>query len=56
MDSSGFFTWNRYMSRTTRPSTRSLPFVVMKSLMGMSRILAMTASASLVPAAFTAFR
>ena len=44
------------MSRITRPSSRSLPFLVMKSLIGISRILAITALASSVPAACTALR
>src|SRR5260370_2696276 len=32
LDSAGDFTSNRYMSRTRRPSSRSLPFLVMTSL------------------------
>src|SRR5262249_27346677 len=55
-DSSGVLACIRYMSRTTWPSTRTLPFLVMKSLTGISRILASTALASSVPAAFTALR
>src|SRR6266404_5870671 len=40
----------------TRPSSRMRPFLVMKSLIGSSFILAMTAFASSVPAALTALR
>ena len=45
-----------YTSRITRPSARSDPLVVMKSLIGSSRILAITAGAASVPAACTALR
>src|SRR5207248_1919190 len=55
-DSSGALACIRYISRTTRPSSRTLPFLVMKSLIGIFRISAMTALASSVPAALTAFR
>src|SRR6266404_1398994 len=55
-DSSGVFACIRYMSRITRPSSRMRPFLVMKSLIGSSFILAMTAFASSVPAALTALR
>ena len=44
------------MSRTTVPSIRSLPFLVMKSLIGIARIFSITGPAASVPAACIAFR
>ncbi|MNT35825.1 hypothetical protein D3C72_1718700 [compost metagenome] len=56
MDSDGFFTSNRYMSWTMRPSSRMRPLAAKKSLMGMDFICFITAAGSSVPAACTAFR
>src|SRR3954447_9500180 len=42
-DSAGVFACNRYMSRMTRPSSRMRPSFVMKSLIGIFRISAITA-------------
>ena len=44
------------MSCTMRPSSRILPFLAKKSLTGVAFIFAITAFASSVPAALTAFR
>ena len=54
-DATGF-TCHRYISCITRPSSRILPFLAKKSLIGVSFMTFITAAESVVPAAFTAFR
>ena len=51
----GDFTCQRYITCITRPSSRIFTLVLYMSFTGVAFILATTASASVVPAAFTAF-
>ena len=55
-NSLGFFTSKRYMSWTIRPSSRILPFLAKKSLIGVSFMTFMTSVVWSVPAACTARR
>jgi hypothetical protein len=56
LDRAGVFARSRNISRSTVPSIRSRSFLVMRSLIGMARIFAITGPVASVPAAWTAFR